>query len=141
LDDETLADPFSATRIPTSSWLSLADIVAQSGTGFAFPSQTVYLGRDEGLDTKLGEKAKQEVANWRRTHKFPFPRFALSQLERLTGSIRYPPPGSPDFDLTEEELSEGGEQLSAEPMPEQSDDLSTSSDLPQNPEPNDPKKL
>ncbi|MFN0066368.1 MAG: mechanosensitive ion channel family protein, partial [Limisphaerales bacterium] len=28
-------------------WLRIMDLVAQSGTGFAFPSQTVYLAQDD----------------------------------------------------------------------------------------------
>jgi MscS family membrane protein len=96
--------------------LRTSDIVKQSGTGFAFPSQTLYLGKDDGLDAELGEKAKQEVASWRRSRRFPFPRFAANQLERLQGTLKYPPVGSPDFNATDEELSDGGEQLSAEPL-------------------------
>jgi len=31
-------------------FLRIMDLVAETGTGFAFPSQTLYLGRDRGLD-------------------------------------------------------------------------------------------
>jgi MscS family membrane protein len=31
-------------------FLRIIDLVAETGTGFAFPSQTLYLGRDRGLD-------------------------------------------------------------------------------------------
>lgn len=96
--------------------LRIDDIVAQSGTGFAFPSQTLYLGKDEGLDAELGDKAKREVALWRRTSKLPFPRFAASKLEQLDDTLSYPPDGSPDFNATKEELSEGGESLSVGPL-------------------------
>lgn len=52
--------------------------------------------------------------------QLPFPRFAASRLEQLDGRLRYPPPGSPDFDATEEELSvPSGERLSAEPCQEE----------------------
>lgn len=100
--------------------LRIGDIVKQSGTSFAFPSQTIYLGKDEGTDEELGEKAKQEVRKWRRSRQFPFPRFAVSKLEQLRDKLHYPPTGSPDFLATEEELSEGGEQLSAEPLNDES---------------------
>jgi MscS family membrane protein len=32
-------------------YLKIMDLVAETGTSFAFPSQTLYLGRDRGLDT------------------------------------------------------------------------------------------
>jgi len=92
------------------------EIVEQSGTGFALPSQTLYLGRDDGLDAERSEKAKQEVSRWRRAQQLPFPRFAASRLKQLDDRLSYPPPGSPDFNATAEELAEGGEErLSAEP--------------------------
>lgn len=102
--------------------LRIYDIVKQSGTGFAFPSQTLYVGKDDGLDAQLGEKAKQEVATWRRARQLPFPKFATSKMEQLAGKLHYPPHGSPDFNATEDELLEGSEQLSAEPLHEQGDE-------------------
>jgi MscS family membrane protein len=33
-------------------WLSVMDSVERSGTGFAFPSQTLYIARDKGLSNK-----------------------------------------------------------------------------------------
>ena len=71
-------------------FLRIYDIVKQSGTGFAFPSQTLYMGKDDGLDEQLGNKAKQQVAQWRRTREFPFPKFATSKLEQLAGPIESP---------------------------------------------------
>jgi MscS family membrane protein len=101
--------------------LRVKEIVEQSGTGFAFPSQTLYLGKDAGLDEALSEKAVQQVAGWRRMGRLPFPRFAAGALEKLTGSLNYPPRGSPDFNATEEELAEAGdERLSAEPLQRES---------------------
>ncbi len=103
-------------------FLRINDIVKQSGTGFAFPSQTLYMGKDDGLDAELGEKAKQEVAAWRSTGQLPFPNFAASKLEQIAGKLDYPPRGSPDFNATEQKLAEGKEQLSVEPLQEQSDE-------------------
>ncbi len=103
--------------------LRISGIVRQAGTGIAFPSQTVYLGKDEGLDRDAGKNATKEVAAWRRKREFPFPKFSATRLDQLKDSLRYPPPGSPDFLATEEELSEGAEQLSIEPL--QSDPAET----------------
>ena len=96
----------------------IKDIVEQSGTGFAFPSHTLYLGRDNGLNADLGKKATEEVARWRRTGQLPFPRLAASRMKELAGRLKYPPPGSPDFNASEEDLAEaGGERLSADSRP------------------------
>ena len=103
--------------------LRINGIVKQAGTGFAFPSRTLYMGKDEGLDAELGEKAKEGVAAWRRARQLPFPRFAASKLEQLAGKLDYPPRGSPEFNATEDELAEGAERLSAEPLDGQSDEL------------------
>ncbi len=97
-------------------------IVEQSGTGFAFPSQTLYMSRDHGLDSALGEKATAEVSDWRRTHQFPFPNFAESRLAQLDNRLHYPPAGSPDFNATPEELEDAGrEPLSAELLEDESE--------------------
>ena len=36
--------------------LRVKEIVEESGTGFAFPSQTLYMGKDDGLDENRSEK-------------------------------------------------------------------------------------
>jgi len=46
-------------------YLQMMDIVEQSGTGMAFPSQTSYIGRDSGLDAEKTKAAEAEVAKWR----------------------------------------------------------------------------
>ena len=38
--------------------LRIMDIVDAAGTGFAFPSQTVYLGRDSGIDKQKAEAGR-----------------------------------------------------------------------------------
>jgi len=106
--------------------LRIAEIVKSAGTGFAFPSRTVYVSKDSGLDEELGAKAEEEVKGWRRRREYPFPKFAAAKLEKLRDTLHYPPRGSPDFLATEEELSEGGEQLSAEPV----EDVSEQTDEP-----------
>jgi len=99
--------------------LRINAIVKQAGTSFAFPSQTVYIGKDEGLDAELGAKAKEKVTAWRRTGQLPFPRFASSKLDEFSGTLDYPQRGSPDFNATKDELADGHERLSAEPLEEQ----------------------
>jgi len=36
-------------------------LVEAAGTGFAFPSQTTYFTRDEGLDLEKGTEAERQV--------------------------------------------------------------------------------
>lgn len=102
------------------------DIVEESGTGFAFPSQTLYLSRDEGLNNELGEKSQQTVAGWRKAGRLPFPQFDPETAHRLNDMLDYPPRGSPDFRSGIEEVTEQNEErLSSAP-----DDDSEKTDMP-----------
>jgi MscS family membrane protein len=79
------------TAIREDLLLRIMDIVAKSGTGFAFPSRTVYFSRDSGLDKERGAAAEQHVQQWRDQHNLPFPDFAPADKSALRGSIVYPP--------------------------------------------------
>jgi MscS family membrane protein len=74
--------------------LRIMHIVEESGTGFAFPSQTLYFSRDSGLDKEKARAAEQQVQQWRDQHKLPFPDFAPEDKSAFRGSIVYPPPES-----------------------------------------------
>jgi len=78
--------------------LRIKDIVSESGTGFAFPSLTMYAGRDDGLDSERGEAAKSTVAEWRKEGRLPVPDFANSLTERFRDTLDYPPRGSSQGD-------------------------------------------
>ena len=54
-------------------FLQVMDIVNESGTGFAFPSQTLYFGRDSGLDPTKTEKAEAQMRQWRDEGRLPNP--------------------------------------------------------------------
>ena len=77
--------------------LRIMDIVAEAGTGFAFPSQTAYLAKDSGLDAQRGEEAANQVEFWRARGKLPFPEFEEEERERLENLLDYPAKGSPDY--------------------------------------------
>ncbi|MFZ3374042.1 MAG: mechanosensitive ion channel family protein [Chthoniobacterales bacterium] len=70
--------------------LRVMDVVEQSGTGFAFPSQTLYFARDEGLDAERTEAAEAQVRQWRDEGRLPFPN---PSLERKREIAIDPPPG------------------------------------------------
>jgi MscS family membrane protein len=109
-------------------FLRMKDIVEASGSGFAFPSQTLYMGRDDGLNSERSEAAVQEVKSWRRAGKLPFPRLAADKIDQLKGTLDYPPRGSIEIGLPEEEMPEAAEPLSAEPDTEGADKVNGSSD-------------
>lgn len=74
--------------------LRIMDIVDAAGSGFAFPSQTLYLGRDAGVDKQKAEKAALEVQKWREEDQLPFPDFPPSDISEFSNSLPYPQPGS-----------------------------------------------
>jgi MscS family membrane protein len=77
--------------------LRIMDIVNEAGTGFAFPSQTAYLGRDSGLDAERGREAETQVQEWRSKGQLPYPDFDEALLGEKEDVLDYPPEGSPDY--------------------------------------------
>ena len=74
--------------------LRVMDIVEQSGTAFAFPSQMLYFTRDQGLDGGKVQAAEAQVRQWRDESSLPFPNFSPEQKQLRRGLLVYPPPGS-----------------------------------------------
>ena len=74
--------------------LRLMDIVASSGAGFAFPSQTTYLARDDEPDGERVRSAEEQVRAWRERGELPLPDFAEESKNALDDTVRYPPEGS-----------------------------------------------
>ncbi|HMK23475.1 MAG TPA: mechanosensitive ion channel domain-containing protein, partial [Terriglobales bacterium] len=74
--------------------LRLMSIVRDAGTNFAFPAQTVYLGRDAGIDKAKAEEAEGHVREWREQRNLPFPDFAPEQIAEIRDSLSYPAPES-----------------------------------------------
>jgi MscS family membrane protein len=81
-------------QIREDIFLRMMDVVEESGTGFAFPSQTTYLSRDRGLDDERARKAEEEVEGWREESKLPFPSFDDARIAELDDTLDYPPRGS-----------------------------------------------
>ena len=75
--------------------LRIMDLVDESGAAFAFPSQTLYLGRDQDPDETKSRAAEATVRAWREAGTLPFPDFSPEYSGRLRASLAYPPPGSP----------------------------------------------
>jgi MscS family membrane protein len=74
--------------------LRIMDIVEASGSGFAFPSQTLYMSRDEGLDAEKSRRATETVRRWRDEGELPFPDHSPSLVLHLDSTLDYPPRGS-----------------------------------------------
>jgi MscS family membrane protein len=74
--------------------LRLINVVAASGTGFAFPSQTLYFARDQGLDPDKSAAAVAEVQQWRAAQGLPFPNFDIEFRKAHRDTLDYPPNGS-----------------------------------------------
>jgi MscS family membrane protein len=94
--------------------LRVGDIVEEGGTGFAFPSQTLYLGRDGGLDEERGDAVRREVQTWRGDGQLPFPNLARTRHDQLADTLDYPPRGSPDAYSPQAPENESLEPLSKE---------------------------
>lgn len=92
--------------------LRVYDVVGQAGTGFAFPSQTLYVARDKGVNTAESEAAEAAVASWRKSGKLPFPNPAREEVDQLQGTLDYPPTGSVEAGHREAETSANMEPLS-----------------------------
>ena len=73
----------------------VADMIRQSGTDFAYPTQTLRLGRDAGLDDERAEAAEANVREWRKSGTLPFPELPDVERTDLEDGLDYPPEGSP----------------------------------------------
>lgn len=51
-------------EIKEDLFLRMMDVVEASGTGFAFPSQTLYVARDKGISGEKALEAEEKVRKW-----------------------------------------------------------------------------
>lgn len=92
--DTTDRDEFLAIR--EEIFLLFMDAVTGAGTGFAFPSSTTYLGRDQGLDEERSRRAEERIDEWRQKGQLPFPNFAEGFRDEVRNTLDWPPVGSID---------------------------------------------
>ncbi len=74
--------------------LRMMDVIEDAGGGLALPSQTLYLGRDAGVEKEKAENAVKKIADLRDGKQLPFPDFHQDDIAALKGSIEYPQPES-----------------------------------------------
>jgi MscS family membrane protein len=72
-----------------------AEAIEAAGSGVAFPSTTVYLGEDAGLDKDRKRRAEEEVAAWREADELPFPFIPETVANAVIDTLDFPPEGSP----------------------------------------------
>jgi MscS family membrane protein len=77
-------------------YLRIMDIIESSGTGFAFPSQTLYLGKDDAPPAERAEEVSQEVRSWRERNEVFLPDFPPERIAAIENTLSYPAEGSPD---------------------------------------------
>jgi len=75
--------------------LRIMDIVEEAGTGFAFPSQTLYVESGEPLDAKRQDQVGDTVDSWRDKNRLYLPRFPEEKVRELRNTLEFPPRGSP----------------------------------------------
>lgn len=76
--------------------LRIMDVVEESGSGFAFPSQTIYFAKDDGLSDEKTKTAEETVKKWKADNDLQIPHFDPDRIEKLRNKISYPPEGSVD---------------------------------------------
>ena len=72
----------------------IASVVEDSGTSFAFPSQTLYLAKDEGLSKEKQDTIRDTVDQWKKNNELHLPEFDQNTIDSLKGTIQYPDKGS-----------------------------------------------
>jgi MscS family membrane protein len=92
--DTSDANEFRAIR--EDIYLRVMKIVKDAGTGFAFPSRTVYQARDDGLDAERQQAAEAQVRAWCSAQELPFPTFTADYRKKTRNTLDYPPDGSPE---------------------------------------------
>jgi MscS family membrane protein len=74
--------------------LRIMDVVEESGSGFAFPSQTLYVGQDDGLHDERSRSAEGQVREWRGRNELPLPDVPAERIAKIHHTLPYPPEGS-----------------------------------------------
>jgi MscS family membrane protein len=92
--DTTDRNEFRAIR--EDIYLRAMKIVTDAGTGFAFPSRTVYHARDDGLDAERQQASEAQVRAWCSAQELPFPTFTAAYRNKTRNTLDYPPEGSPE---------------------------------------------
>jgi MscS family membrane protein len=75
-------------------YLRYMDVVKEAGASFAFPSSTMYLGKDVEPNQSKIESAEAAVAAWRKEGTLPFPDYPDDARVQMENTSDWPPKGS-----------------------------------------------
>jgi len=81
-------------EIQEDLFLRIMETVEKSGTGFALPAQTVFVGSDPGIAQDKAREAREKLREWVEQGELQLPNFRPERIEALRNSIPYPPQGS-----------------------------------------------
>jgi MscS family membrane protein len=71
--------------------LHMMDLVRDSGTAFAHPTQTLFVARDPGLHKDKTEDSVKKIEEMRAANRLPFPDFHQDDIASFRGSLDHPP--------------------------------------------------
>ncbi len=74
--------------------LHLKDIVEEAGSDFAFPSQTIYFERGEGMDSDKQDDINKKVSSARDKGVLQWPDLSDDERKRVANTLSFPPKGS-----------------------------------------------
>ncbi|PXY46907.1 mechanosensitive ion channel family protein [Flavobacterium hydrophilum] len=74
--------------------LRMMDVIENSGTSLAYPSQTLYMARDNRMSEEKTEEVAKTVKKWKENNELQLPKFDPKRVEELKDSIQYPGEGS-----------------------------------------------
>ncbi|MHA3787801.1 mechanosensitive ion channel domain-containing protein [Flavobacterium hauense] len=74
--------------------LRVMDIISNSGTALAYPSQTIYFARDTANSEEKTTQASETVKQWKEKGELQLPKFDPKHIQDIKGSIHYPEEGS-----------------------------------------------
>lgn len=89
-----VADFEESLQVKEDIYLHVMEKVEESGTALAYPSHTLYLGRDGGVSETRREQIRRTVEAWREQGEMQLPKFDPERIQALRGTLRWPPEGS-----------------------------------------------
>ena len=69
-------------------FLRIMDIIEASGAYFAYPSQTLYLGKDAGRDLEKSKAAEETLKSWREANELFMPGLSPNKIAELEDTLR-----------------------------------------------------
>jgi MscS family membrane protein len=76
--------------------LRIIDLVHETGTNFAYPSQTIMVEDPATLDASDKQRSEALVEQWREEDRYPFPQWGEDHVEQIENTLDFPPRGSPN---------------------------------------------